>query len=141
MVVDCAAAVETGCMLEKYVKVAHPLRVLQQKGIYTYKYLVRIQNFLFIFRLMRYTDATSAFFHSRAFCFRVNRLFHNKIKPSNTTTSRKATDMIAGICTFPRLPCPSTKRQVMLNVTSAAAAAAAAATALRTAGWSCSVFF
>ena len=53
MVVDCAA-VETGCMLEKYTKVAHLLRVLQQKGIYTY--LVRIQNFPFIFRLMRYTD-------------------------------------------------------------------------------------
>ena len=48
--------------------------------------------------------------------------------------------MIAGICTFPCLPCPSTKRHVMLNLTSAAAAAAAA-TALRTAGWSCSVFF
>ena len=43
MVVDCAA-VETGCMLEKHMKVAHLLRVLQQKGIYTY--LVRIQNFL-----------------------------------------------------------------------------------------------
>ena len=55
---------------------------------------------------------------------------------SNTTTSAKATDMIAGICAFPRLPCPSTKRHVfvMLNLTSAAA------TALRTAGWSCSVF-
>ena len=58
------------------------------------------------------------------------------MKPSNTT-SGKATDMIAGICTFPRLPCPSTKRHVMLNLTSAAgaaagaAAAAAAATALR----------
>ena len=65
------------------------------------------------------------------------------MKPSNTTTSGKATDMIAGICTFPRLPCPSTKRHVMLNLTSAAAAAAAAlaVTALRTAGWSCSVFF
>ena len=65
------------------------------------------------------------------------------MKPLNTTTSGKATDMIAGICTFPRLPCPSTKRHVMLNLTSAAAAAAAAvsATALRTAGWSCSVFF
>ena len=49
--------------------------------------------------------------------------------------------MIAGICIFPRLPCPSTKRHVMLNLTSAAAAAAASATALRTAGWSCSVFF
>ena len=61
------------------------------------------------------------------------------MKPSNTTTSGKATDMIAGICTFPRLPCPSTKRHVMLNLTSAAAAAAA--TALRTTGWSCSVFF
>ena len=47
MVVDCAA-VETGCMLEKYIKVAHQLRVLQQKkGIHTY--LVRIQNFLFHF--------------------------------------------------------------------------------------------
>ena len=68
------------------------------------------------------------------------------MKPSNTTTSVKATDMIAGTCrTFPRLPCPSTKRHVMLNLTSAAAgavagAAAGAATALRTAGWSCSVF-
>ena len=30
----------------------------------------------------------------------------------------KATDVIAGICTFPRLPCPSTKRHVMLNLTS-----------------------
>ena len=46
MVDDCAA-VETGCMLEKYIKVAHLLRVLQQKGIC--KYLVRIQNFLFHF--------------------------------------------------------------------------------------------
>ena len=32
MVVDCAA-VETGSMLEKYINVAHLLRVLQQKGI------------------------------------------------------------------------------------------------------------
>ena len=46
MVIDCAA-VETGCMLEKYIKVAHLLRVLQQKEIYTY--LVRLQNFLFHF--------------------------------------------------------------------------------------------
>ena len=45
-IADCAA-VETGCMPEKYIKVAHLLRVLQQKGIYTY--LVRIQNFLFHF--------------------------------------------------------------------------------------------
>ena len=40
------------------------------------------------------------------------------MKPSNTTTSGKATDMMAGICTFPRLPCPCTKRHVMLNLTS-----------------------
>ena len=40
------------------------------------------------------------------------------MKPSNTTTSGKATDIIAGICTFPRLPCPCTKRQVMVNLTS-----------------------
>ena len=33
-IADCAA-VETGCMPEKYIKVAHLLRVLQQKGIYT----------------------------------------------------------------------------------------------------------
>ena len=46
MVVDCAA-VETGCVLEKYKMVAHLLRVLQQKGIYTY--LVRLQNFHFHF--------------------------------------------------------------------------------------------
>ena len=59
------------------------------------------------------------------------------MKPSNTTTSEKATDMIAVICAFPCLPCPCTKRHAMLNLTSAAAAAAAAAgaaTALRTAG-------
>ena len=31
MVVDCDV-VETGCMLEKYIKVAHLLRVIQQKG-------------------------------------------------------------------------------------------------------------
>ena len=55
--------------------------------------------------------------------------------------------MIPGVCAFPRLPCSSTKRHVMLNLNStaaasaAAAAAAGAATALRTAGWSCSVFF
>ena len=30
IVVDCAA-VETGCMLEKYIKVAHLLRVLQRR--------------------------------------------------------------------------------------------------------------
>ena len=46
MVVDCAA-VETAYVLEKYIKVAHLLRVLQQKAIYTY--LVRIQNNIFIF--------------------------------------------------------------------------------------------
>ena len=46
MVVDCSA-VEMGCMLEKYIKVAHLLRVLQQKGIYAY--LVRIHFFLFSF--------------------------------------------------------------------------------------------
>ena len=64
------------------------------------------------------------------------------MKPLNTTTSGKATDMIAGICTFPRLPWPSTKRHVMLNLTSAAGGGGGgAATALRTAGWSCSVFF
>ena len=53
MVVDCAA-VETGCMLEKFMKVAHLLRVLQQKGIYTY--LLRIQTCLMYHALMRYTD-------------------------------------------------------------------------------------
>ena len=40
------------------------------------------------------------------------------MKPSNMTPSGKATDMIAGICTFPRLPCPCTKRHVMLKLTS-----------------------
>ena len=60
---------------------------------------------------------TSAFFHSRAFYFHVNRP-HNQMKPSNTTTSGKATGMIVGICTFPRLPCQCTKRHVMLNLPS-----------------------
>ena len=72
LVVDCAA-VDTGCMLEKYIKVAHLLRVLQQKGIYTY--LVRIQNFLFHFPFDEIYRRLF-FFHSRTFCFRVNRL-HN----------------------------------------------------------------
>ena len=40
------------------------------------------------------------------------------MKPSNTTTLGKATDIMAGICTFPRLPCPCTKRHAMLNLTS-----------------------
>ena len=40
------------------------------------------------------------------------------MKPSNTTTSGKATDMIAGMCALPPLPCPCTKRHVMLNLTS-----------------------
>ena len=40
------------------------------------------------------------------------------MKPSNTTTSGKATDIIAGICTFPRLRSPFKTRNVMLNVTS-----------------------
>ena len=48
MLVDCAA-VETRCMLEKYIKVAHLLRVLQPKVIFTY--LVRIQKILFHFPL------------------------------------------------------------------------------------------
>ena len=34
------------------------------------------------------------------------------------TASGKATDMIAGTLTFPRLPCPCTKRHVMPNLTS-----------------------
>ena len=114
MVVDCAA-VETGCVLEKYTKVAHLLRVLQQKGIYTY--LVRILVHTFLFHFPFDEIPTSAFLHSRAFCFGVNRL-HIYMKPSNQKTSGKATDMIAGICTLPRLSCPCTKRHVMLNLTS-----------------------
>ena len=72
MVVDCAA-VETRCMLEKYIKVAHLLRVLQQKEIYTY--LVHIQNFLFHFPFDEIYQRL-LFFHSRTFCFRVNRLYN-----------------------------------------------------------------
>ena len=41
------------------------------------------------------------------------------MKPSSTITWGKSTDMIAGICRFPRLPCPSTTLHVMLNLTSA----------------------
>ena len=51
MVVDCAA-VETGCMLEKYKMLAH-LRCYNKRGyIRTWVYKI----FFFIFRLMRYTD-------------------------------------------------------------------------------------
>ena len=63
---DCDASADW-----ENIKVAHLLRVLQQNGIYTY--LVRAQNFLFhspfdeIYRCL-------LLFHSRAFCFRVNRL-------------------------------------------------------------------
>ena len=39
------------------------------------------------------------------------------MKPSDTTTSGKATDIITGICTFPRLRSPS-RKHVMLNLTS-----------------------
>ena len=40
------------------------------------------------------------------------------MKPSNTTTSGNATDIIAGICTFPRLRSTFKKRHVTLNLTS-----------------------
>ena len=70
MVVDCAA-VETGCMLEKHKMVAH-LQCYNKRGYLRTWYVYKI--FFFIFRLMRYADV--CFFHSRAFCFRVNRL-HN----------------------------------------------------------------
>ena len=64
MVVDCAA-VETGCMLEKYKMGVH-LQFYNKRG-YIRTYLVRIQNFLFHFPFDEIY---------RAFCFRVNRL-HN----------------------------------------------------------------
>ena len=47
VVVDCAA-VETGCMLEKYKMVAH-LRCYNKRGYIRTRYLVRIQNSLFHF--------------------------------------------------------------------------------------------
>ena len=99
------------------VEFTHLLRLLNKRGYIRTWYVYKI--FFFIFRLMRYSYV----------CF---------FSLLDTTTSGKATDMIAGICTFPRLPCPSTKRHVMLNLTSAAAAAAAAT--LRTPGWPRSVF-
>ena len=46
MDVDCAA-VETGCMPEKYIKVAHLLRVLQQNGIYVRTWYVYKFSFSF----------------------------------------------------------------------------------------------
>ena len=46
MIVDCAA-VETGCMLEKYKMVAH-LQCYNKRGCIR-TYLVRIRNFLFHF--------------------------------------------------------------------------------------------
>ena len=52
MVVDCAA-VETGCMLEKYKMVAH-LQCYNKRGYIRTWYVYKI--FIFIFRLMRYTD-------------------------------------------------------------------------------------
>ena len=74
MVVDYAA-VETGCMLEKYIKKGcTPAASATTKRGYQYirtSYVYKI--LFFIFRLMRYT-VVCFFFHSRAFCFRVNRL-------------------------------------------------------------------
>ena len=52
MVVDCAA-VETGCMLEKYKMVAH-LQCYNKRGYIRTWYVYKI--FFFIFRLMIYTD-------------------------------------------------------------------------------------
>ena len=52
MVVDCAA-VETGCMLEKYKMVAH-LQCYNKRGYIRTWYVYK--NLFFIFRLMRYTD-------------------------------------------------------------------------------------
>ena len=52
MVVDCAA-VETGCMLQKYKMVAH-LQCYNKRGYIGTWYVYKI--FFFIFRLMRYTD-------------------------------------------------------------------------------------
>ena len=62
MVVDCAA-VETGCMLEKYKMVAHPQCYNKRGYIRT---LVRIQFFFFNFRLMRYTDVCFFFTFGRS---------------------------------------------------------------------------
>ena len=53
---------------------SHLLRVLQQKGIYTY--LVRIQNFLFHFPFDEIYRRLLFFTLGRA-VFRVNRLLHN----------------------------------------------------------------
>ena len=52
MVVDCAA-VETGCMLEKYKMAAH-LQCYNKRGYIRTWYVTKM--FFFIFRLMRYTD-------------------------------------------------------------------------------------
>ena len=52
MVVDCAA-VETGCMMEKYKMVKH-LQCYNKRGYIRTWYVYKI--FFFIFRLMRYTD-------------------------------------------------------------------------------------
>ena len=53
MVVDCAA-VETGCMLEKYKMVAHLQCYNKKRGYIRTWYVYKL--FFFIFRLMRYTD-------------------------------------------------------------------------------------
>ena len=52
VMVDCAA-VETGCMLEKYKMVAH-LQCYNKRGYIRTWYVYK--KFFFIFRLMRYTD-------------------------------------------------------------------------------------
>ena len=68
MVVDCAA-VETGCTLEKYKMVAH-LQCYNERGYIRTWYVYKMYFSLSV----RRDIPTTAFFHSWAFCFRVNRL-------------------------------------------------------------------
>ena len=114
LVVDCAA-VETGCMLEKHKMVAH-LQCYNKMGYFeVYTYLVRIHNFLFHFPFDEMYRRLHFFTLGRSIPAWID--YTTKWKPSKTTTPGKATDMMAGICTFPRLPCPCTKRHVMINLT------------------------
>ena len=63
---------------------------------------------------------TSDFFHSRAFCFLVISLDYSTTKWNRQTRQHQGNrpDIIAGICTFPRLRSPSQRWHVMLNLTS-----------------------
>ena len=89
---------------------------------YIRTYLVRIQNFLFHFPFDEIYRRLLFFTLSRAFCFRVSEWIDYTTKWNRQTRQhqgkRPTSSPVYQVCTLPRLPCPCTKRQVMVYLTS-----------------------